>query len=845
MYSIKRVRRLLTLGVLALSGCIRISAEGGDQAVRVYSFAQTHVDAVWLWNWEETIGALSNTFGGWLNYMKSDPKVQYNQDSAVFYEIIEERYPELFARIKAAVQAGQWNIVGGKWVESAMELSSGESIVRQYLYGKNYFRKKFGLDVLVDWEMEGSFYFPTIPQVLKKSGIKYAVLGRNPWDRMKRPIMHWKGCEGSSVLTVWCPHYLAEWPLNPTGLKTCVQEAQKYGATDQLALAYGGGDHGGLDKGQIEGIKKLSETSMPGLSLVRNVSPLAYFKQVESNAKPISDSSLDFSWFGGVHVSQWKIKAGNRAAENLLASAEIYTSMMASLKFKAPLASTESLYKQLCFDQFHDAIWGTCIYPVNNDLIASKQKILVEGEKMTRQVLSELSSQINTAGEGVPVLVFNSLPWEREDVVKLNKQELGPVINPDLKYEAIDGSGKSAAVQCLDERLFFIARHVPATGYKTYWLRAQQKSSPALAVEKNRDDEMNMVSAGLMRNRYYQVEIDTNTGVVISIRDRKNDVEVIKKPSNLLEVFRDDGDAWCTTLSDKLWGSDSSGKVKITTEQGNVRSAFRIEYTSNNISFVQHIALYHSLPRLEFELSGNFNIRNCAVVVSFSAGEKSDHFSAEIPFGYQDAAIGGGICAQKWAEVANEKYGMAMLSDSRYSFDSSIKGDLRMMIIRTPRFPRLDGKPYPPEWPNNSDLGEFSMNYGLYPHKDGWRSAGLNRKGYEYNYPLRAIVGKAEAEHHASTLPPTHSFLRIDQPNVMLSCWKTAEDGSGDSILRIYEAAGQKTDVVVTLPRLVSEIREVNMLEDIDTKAGLFARKAETIKRTLTPHEIATFRLKW
>src|SRR5664279_2941136 len=208
----------------------------------------SHIDAAWLWPWTETVDVVKRTFGTALQLMYEYPQYTYTQSAAAYNEWMAEKYPDMNAEIKQRIQEGRWEIVGGMWVEPDLNLPDGESLVRQLLVGKRWYKQNYGVDVRIGWNPDSFGYTWQLPQIYKKSGVDYFVTQKMTWnDTNQLPfrLFWWQSPDGSKVLTYFPTDYVHD-NVNPTRISADFAEsAQRNPGTTEMLDLYGIGDHGG------------------------------------------------------------------------------------------------------------------------------------------------------------------------------------------------------------------------------------------------------------------------------------------------------------------------------------------------------------------------------------------------------------------------------------------------------------------------------------------------------------------------------------------------------------------------------------------------------------------------
>ncbi|HIC95605.1 TPA: alpha-mannosidase, partial [Candidatus Bipolaricaulota bacterium] len=375
-----------------------------------YLVGHAHIDAAWLWTREETIRVCHDTFSSVLKLMRSYPEFRFVQSSAQYYEWMEERYPELFMRIKERIKEGRWEVVGGMWVEPDCNLPSGESLVRQLLYGKRYLKEKLGVDVQVAW-LPDTFGFPwTLPQLLVKAGIRYFLTAKlNYKASLPFPynVFWWVAPDGSRVLACQTVGGYAEHEeaLAPEALARKLLQLRRRHGIDELLVVYGKGDHGGgPTEEMLERARRLNLSSRERRSPPRIVFSTAegYFKRLEEMASsspkeiqlPQVEDELYLKTHRGTYTTQAKVKRNNRRAEHLLEAAEKFSTIAWALGMSGcgygygyPREGLHRAWKKLLFNQFHDILAGSAIPQVYEDAERDFQEIFEVAEGALRGAL--------------------------------------------------------------------------------------------------------------------------------------------------------------------------------------------------------------------------------------------------------------------------------------------------------------------------------------------------------------------------------------------------------------------------------------------------------------------------
>jgi alpha-mannosidase len=795
-----------------------------------YLIGHAHIDLSWLWRWEETVHDIAtHTFLGTLAEMDKMPGLTFAQSQAAIYDAIEKKYPSLFEMITRKIKEGTWVPVGGMWVEPDLNMPDGESLARQFLYGKRYFLEKFGMDVKVGWNPDSFGHNWQLPQILRKSGISYYVFERCAPPPEPTPVFWWEGKDGSKVLAYVPPGwYNVELK---SGLSEIFSQATKNTALKDFMILYGEGDHGGGPRNSdVEAIKKFKkDKAQPKMEFVV---PEDYFKKIEASKIqiPAVKRELNFT-FPACYTTQAGTKKNNRKSENLLLTAEKFSALAATSGYRDyyPERDLDESWKIVLRNQFHDILDGSSIGPVYDEGREFYKEVFERGKRALDFSLESITSMIDTRGEGIPLVVYNQLFWERTEPVASEVSLLQD--SPSASIKVLDSSSAEIPVQIIEKRgdgdrnfyrFVFMAENIPSFGYKVFRI-ASTESTPEFKTSLS-------VSASGLENEFFRVTIDPYTGWIKSIFDKTNGREVLAGEGNVLQAIEDEPEsmsAWELGLKDTLAKIGESGAAMGIIETGPVRATVRVKNIFRDSEFQQDIVLYNKFPRIDCQMNFNWQERKLMIKAAFPVNVKAETAEYEIPFGsVTRPSDGTEVPALKWIDVsdASGDYGVSLLNDCKYGFD--VKGNtMRISIIHGATAPD-------PE----ADRGSHELFYSLYPHRGTWKEANTIRRGYELNNPFLARVGMI----HAGTLPAVHSFIQVEPENVIVSSFKK-EMGYYDHgvILRLYESLGKKTEAKINFPWSV-DVYETDLIERQSKK---IEQAGKTVLLTVEPYEIKTIKV--
>ncbi len=588
------------------------------QTYTIRAVGNAHIDMAWLWPWTETVEVVRNTYGTVLQLMRQYPDFRYAQSSAQTFEWMEEKYPALFEEIRQRVKEGRWEIVGGMWVEPDLNMPDGESLARQLLVGKRYFRDKFGVDTRVGWNPDSFGYNWQLPQIYKRAGIDYFVTQKMAWnDTTVFPykLFWWQSPDGSKLLTYFPRDYVNG--LDPGEMAKVQSQWSRETHSNEMLWLYGIGDHGG---GPTRDMLDMGHRSLDP----RFVFPTLEFsnaqdffsdieKQLPSLNVPTWNGELYFEKHRGVQTTQSETKRRNRLSEVRMLSAEKFSSLATLYGMSYPQQDLNTAWKKVLFNQFHDILPGSGI--AVNYLEAARDHELVGllAENATSNALDVLAAQANTRGLGVPVVIFNALAWPRTDSVEFEvalpeMPDKVDVRTPDGRLLLADVVEKLPATQRIRVRATVT---VPGMGYAVLHVSKAAAPAPRIIVEGRKNSapdaapRSTLVARDLtLENEFLRLQVDPNSGCITSLFDKKSGQEAIAEGGcgNLLQTFVDKPkrwDAWDidATFEDKKWDLDQADEVMLA-ESTATRAVIRVRKHFQSSQFTQDITLYPGVPRV-------------------------------------------------------------------------------------------------------------------------------------------------------------------------------------------------------------------------------------------------------
>ncbi|MDT4902260.1 MAG: alpha-mannosidase [Pseudonocardiales bacterium] len=760
-------------------------------AHRITAVGHAHIDSAWLWPLRETVRKCSRTFSNVVALADDYPELVFACSSAQQYAWMREHHPQLYARIAAKVDTGQFLPVGGMWVESDTNMPGGEALVRQFTHGKRFFRAEFGLEPREVWLPDSFGYTAALPQLARLAGFRYMVSQKMSWNQTNHFPHHtfwWEGIDGSRVFTHFPPADTYNSELSGRELAYGVRNFAEHGRSRHSLLPFGYGDGGGgPTREMLEIARRVAD--LEGSPRVAIRPPGEFFAQIEEEYPdaPVWSGEMYLEFHRGTYTSQSAMKRGNRRTEHLLREAELWATTAAVRGgYAYPYEELDGIWQQALLMQFHDILPGSSIAWVHRQARTIYAQLAERLESIIGAALAALVEP------GPVPLTANAAPHLRDDV-------------PALGIGATSG----------------------------------EHSAP-VSVTQSADGIV-------LDNRRLQVVVGVD-GTLASIRDLEADRELLAPGAvgNLLQLHPDTPnrfDAWDLDEFYRNRRRDLTSCLKVELDSSDPLCArVLVHRTDGESSYVQTIALAAGTRVVHFECDVDWHERETVLKVAFPLDVHAEQSSAEIQFGHVrrpthtntswDAAKFE-ICAHRWLHVGEPGYGVALVNDGTYGHDVTRRppGDaigpgtttVRLSLLRSPRYPDPD-----------TDQGRHHFAYALVC---GAEIADAVREGYRANLPVRRLTGVA----------PVDALIAVDDPAVVVESVKLADDHSGDVIVRIYESSGGRARPHVTASFELAGAVVCDLLEREDPEIAALAPisvDGPDVGLSLTPFQVVTLRLR-
>lgn len=812
----------------------------GHENIIATCVGHTHIDVAWLWTVAQTREKVARSFATVLKLMEEYPEYIFMSSQPQLYKMLKEDYPQIYERVKKKIEEGVWEAEGSMWLEADCNVTSGESLVRQILHGKRFFKEEFNVDNKILWLPDVFGYSAALPQILKKSDIDYFMTTKIAWNQFNKipnDTFMWKGIDGSEVLTHFITtttprqdresHFTTyNGHIQPDAIMGAWRRYQNKNINNDVLVSFGWGDGGGgATIEMLENARRLAK-GIPGAPKVKMGKSLDYFKRLEK--KVLGNKTLK-KWVGelyleyhrGTYTSMARNKRDNRKCENLYTAAEKLNSLSLLLGNEYPQNNINNSWEKILLNQFHDIIPGSSIKEVYDVTDVEYKELLENVDNLIKNTMDDILSNINVKERSL--VVFNTLGFNRNDIATFE-------IPKDIKNPAIiDENNFEIPCQKIEgNKAIFFAENIPSNGYKSFRIIEATKSNYELVKISKEEAE----------NRFFKIKFDSK-GQIISFINKEANREILKEGAigNELQAFEDKPmsfDNWDIDIyyKEKMWRIDDIQNIEVI-EEGPVRSTLKVERDFLDSKIIQKIHIYKDVERIDFETFMDWKEKDILVKTAFPIDINAKEATYEIQYGnvtrpthnntsWDVAAFE--VCGHKWADLSEGGFGVSLLNDCKYGHDIK-DGNMRLTLLKSTCDPNPD-----------ADKEEHFFTYSIYTHTGTWKEAKTVNEAYELNTPLFTKITKA----NEGNLEGKLSLASVNKDNIMIEVIKKAED-SDDLIIRLYEFHNKKSNVDLTFFRDIEKAVECNLLENDVQYVKI---NGNTINFMINPFEIKTFKVK-
>lgn len=791
-----------------------LPACGAPLPVHLFASGHAHIDVAWLWPLGQTRRKAERSFTTVLRLMEEFPEYHYTQSQPQLYDFVRQDRPELFAAIQRRVAEGRWEITGGMWIEADANLSGSESLARQFVLGRRFFRQHFGpAETPVMFLPDVFGYSAALPQLIREAGMRYFFtikIGWNQYNRVPYDSFWWQGLDGTRVLT----HFSTSPDLTGTHASTynsfavpeqvlgCWRTLKQKELHDNVLMLYGHGDGGGgPTREMLENLREMR--SMTATPQVRQASVGAFFQRLEEQSArfPVWDGELYLELHRGTYTSQSRTKRGNRKSEVLLHDAELLASWAWLAGQDYPREALARAWELVCLNQFHDILPGSSIAEVYVENLAHYREV----EELAGRAFAEAFQGLAPGGE---VVLINPAPYA----------------NPDPVFWAGEAPSVAGASLQPTEGGCWLAldQDIPACG-----MVSLGAGTPA---------DFNLPGARAfehgLENLFVRVELSPE-GDVVRIYDKVARREVLSGPCELL-LFEDrplNWNAWDVDIyyDERSWTASPADSIRVV-EDGPLRATLEVRRQLFHSTLVQRISLFYNSKRLDFDCQVDWQERHVLLKAAFPVEVHASAATFEVQWGHVQRPTHRNTswdwarfetCAHRWIDLSEGNYGVSLLNDCKYGHD--VQGNvMRLSLLRSP------SEPDP-----TADTGQHRFAYSLLPHAGplGWPTLA---QAYRLNDPARALPG------FGGPAGPPRQLVASSAIEVVVETVKRSEEGDF-LIVRAYESLRTRGRVAFHFDFEVAEAWRVDLLEENPRSLSVEGR---TVWYDYRPFEIITLKVR-
>jgi alpha-mannosidase len=755
-----------------------------DKDAIVYGIGNCHIDTCWLWPWAETKRKVARSWSNQCNLLDQYPEHRFVASQAQQYKWLEQLYPYAWDRVKEHIKKGNFQTIGGSWVEHDTNMPSGESLVRQFLYGQRFFESRFGERCRTFWLPDTFGYSTQLPQICRLAGMTRFFTQKLSWNNINNfphTTFNWVSLDGSQVICHMapCETYTAEAHFGD--IKRSVTQHKSMDQDITSLLPFGKGDGGGGPTfGHIEKLRRcrgLSDTVGLLPKVKMGVSVEDFFDRIEG--KVASGETELVTWYGelyfelhrGTYTTQANNKRNNRKAEILLHDIE-YLATLATISgesgYKYPKKDIDSMWENVLLCQFHDCLPGSAIEMCYDDSDELYEKVFTTGKKLLKGALTALgfNDSLTAAGQPIPL---QTLGWERK--VATRQQGQASVTqdggnsflleNDDLKVRVTNGAITSL-----------------------YDVKAKRDVVP----RGQRANQLVMFDDKPLYWQAWDVEVYHLTSRK-ELTDSSSTTIVEDGPERVAVVT-------ITKISEKSW-------IKTTVS---LRASSLESSQPSMVETEAEVEWHETMKFLKVEFPTTITNTEASYETQFGIIRRPTHYNTTWDMAKFE------VCCHKWADLSEHGYGVSILNESKYGF-ATAGNIMRLSLLRAPKAPDA-----------HADMGRHHIKWAIMPHAGGLDER-IIRAGYEFNYPLR--VHKHPNPASVENLFSAFKLTGNSSPSLVIDTVKRGEDDEDVSvgdfppkkgrhvILRVFDSLGGLSRGTIQFGNVkVKKAWKVNVLED-------------------------------
>ena len=788
----------------------------------VYLLAHSHLDLAFKWTVTDSLRKLERTISTTLNLMDQYDNYYYLQSQAILYDYLKKLYPDLFNKLKKKQSEGQFIGEGSFWNEADINLPNGESLIRQILYGKKFYKKHFKQDTKVAWLPDCFGFSAILPQILNKSEINYFLTAKLQWNETNQfpyNLFQWEGLDGSQINSyLLSDEYGGN--LEPKKINKA-WESRKQKDIDEVLSLYGFGDGGGGNNEiQLNNYQALDK--IPYLPQIKTGHMQKHLENIfDKKDLPTWKGELYLEKHRGTYTSQADLKKYNRKLEFRLRNLELLYSI-AKVNGYQTEHGLEKNWKTLLKNQFHDILPGSCVHDVYLDAVQDYEDLKANLAEIENDIFQFISNIITTNDENF--FLFNPLTFKYDSLIELKLPQKSNNIT------ALEVDAKKYPVQKENDSIYFKLDDFKSLSFKKIKLLDNGNEHYQTNLSSNRHH---------LENNYLKLSLDKK-GQIKSIYDKENELEYIPKGSkaNQLKLYDDKStyfDAWDISISEqnkKVIDDITSIKVNNT---GPYYHSIKIKRNFYNSTITQEIIMYDDYRKIDFKTYVDWQENQKLLKTVFPINIKNSQALFDLSMGhikranYKNTAWEKAkteVPAHKWVNLNNNDISVSLLNDCKYGHQVD-ENVINLTLLKSGIFPDPQ-----------ADLGEHEFTYSLLLSPQPKDIINIEQKALMMNNKPTLIQPSEKKEKNNNKRQFNKPFDIIND-NVTLDAFKTAENKNG-YIMRVHEIKGISSNLEIAFYQDIKEIEETNLIEN---KIKTLNPKNNKIQVKIDPFEIKTFKV--
>ena len=787
----------------------------------------THIDVAWLWRLKHTREKAQRSFSTVLHLMEQYDEYIFLQTQPQLYKYIKEDCPELYEKIRERIRQGRWEADGGMWVEADCNVTSGESLVRQFLHGTRFIEQEFEKKCEYLWLPDVFGYSCALPQILRQCEINTFMTTKISWNQYNSipdDLFKWRGIDGTEILT-----YFVDTPeegnnldirystyngqATPHSVLGSWRKFKNKELSKNTLISYGYGDGGGgVNRDMLEMRRAMDR--IPGLPNVETAKAGEFFRKIHENIAKTDryvhtwDGELYLEYHRGTYTSQAYNKKINRFMENYLAQLEWLSCIVYSLKKSYPSEMLRKCWEGILLHQFHDIIPGSSIHEVYQDSRVNYKNIL----ECVNQIKVQTLKQILQSDEDT-YSIYSTNSFGGRELVMLPEFRKGYFL---------DQNGSVLAAQQCPEGWLVLVDVRPYSAVPVIF-----RAGEPITVEEGFCHQIDNV----LETPYYLVEWNAD-GQIVRLYDKEEQRQILRKGQlgNVLEIYEDkpiNYDAWDIDIfyvqKKEIITCAVSPEV---VEMGPLRTIVRFVYRYHNSEIRQEMILYRDSRRIDFKTWVNWQESNRLLKTAFYTDIRSSKATYDIQFGHVERPTHWNnswdwarfeVCGHKWADLSETGYGVSLLNDCKYGY--SIKDNaIKLSLLKSAKMPDTE-----------ADMGIHEFTYTLFPHIGSLVEGGTIQASNQLNLPAQVVKGR---------FADSRRIVVLEGEGIQLDVVKKAEN-EDCMIVRLHECLGGRHKATLRSELPVVWIIPCNLLEH-DCGAKI---EGNVLEFVIKPFEIKTFKL--